>query len=539
MERFEEIWEETEWEQEFELEEKPWFMRWALPFLVSAVAHVFMAVVALLFVFEVWQEREQRVLKVFEPNQITPHQFEDTPRIHLNKTTLIEDAVSEDVLSVVPLEQEEPETKDIPKGTSFDNLSNKNLNSTAYIDVYGAGGGRAGRYGVPWGHHRYASASRVEDCVVPVALRWLWRHQNRPDPDRGMSADDPECGGWDVVRFDRWCRKSGACPNNNPVRPGAVAGFNVAVTGLATLAFLGCGNTHLAGDFRRTVKLALEYLIRKQDSQGWIGRHEGVDEWIYNHAIATMALCEAYAMTNDPWLDEPCRKAVECIVESQTTGAGWRYTPGNGESDTSVTGWMVLALKAARNAGIPVPESTWQGALSWFDRCFNPATGWTGYRSKFDKGSVIPGVNDCYERLPTMTSVAVICRIFCGQSRKDRRIRRGVQVLMKHLPQWNTKSDSKARKVDMYYWYYATLAMFQFGGPKWQKWSKALREALIRNQRRGGCADGSWDPVGKWGMVGGRVYATAINALTLEVYYRYLRYKVGVLRKRRRRYLSD
>ena len=79
----------------------------------------------------------------------------------------------------------------------------------------------------------------------------------------------------------------------------------------------------------------------------------------------------------------------------------------------------------------------------------------------------------------------------------------------------------KNDKVDMYYWYYATYAMFQYGGHNWRKWNDAMKKAISDTQRVGGCADGSWDPVGKWGMVGGRIYATAINALTLEIYYRY------------------
>ena len=522
-------------------EEKPWWMHWALPFLASVVVHIFLIIGALLIVFTVWNHGKMKVINVAKPNEITPLEYDKNRPRDVTKTPLVDADTKEVEHPIIELEQEEPETKDIPKGTSFDCLSNKNMDSTGYIDAYGIGGGRAGAFGVPWGRGRFAHEGDgigTESAVI-AALRWLWRHQNRPDPDKGMSKGDPECGGWDVVRFERWCKKPGACPNNNPNKSGAVPGFNVAVTGFATLAFLGHGNTHLAGDFRRTVKMALEYLIRHQDGEGWIGREGGVDEWIYNHAIATMALCEAYAMTQDPWLEEPCRKAVQCIINAQNPGLGWRYKPAGGDNDTSVTGWMVLALKGAKNAGIPVPETTWQGALNWFDRCFNPADGHTGYQSKFDRGSVIPGVNDMYERLPTMTSVAVICRIFCGQPRKDRRVKKGVELVMKHLPQWNPARDPKGLKIDMYYWYYATYAMFQFGGPLWDRWNKAMKEALLKSQRRGGCADGSWDPVGKWGMVGGRVYSTALNALTLEIYYRYKVYRCPRPRRsRHRRYLS-
>ena len=75
----------------------------------------------------------------------------------------------------------------------------------------------------------------------------------------------------------------------------------------------------------------------------------------------------------------------------------------------------------------------------------------------------------------------------------------------------------------MFYWYWGSYALFQYGGKKWLTWNEAMKNALLSTQRQGGCADGSWDPVGKWGMVGGRVYSTAINTLTLEIYYRYAR----------------
>jgi len=120
--------------------------------------------------------------------------------------------------------------------------------------------------------------------------------------------------------------------------------------------------------------------------------------------------------------------------------------------------------------------------------------------------------------------VSVLCRILCGQKRTDPKVTKGVDILMANLPKWN---KPKNNKVDMYYWYWGTRAMFQYGGKNWQKWNAAMKKALLDTQRVGGCADGSWDPVGKWGMVGGRVYATAINCLTLEIYYRYKRAPVA------------
>jgi hypothetical protein len=112
-----------------------------------------------------------------------------------------------------------------------------------------------------------------------------------------------------------------------------------------------------------------------------------------------------------------------------------------------------------------------------------------------------------------MTAVAIICRILCGQSRRDPKVTKGVDIILQHLPHWNKPRNDK---INMYYWYWGTRAMFQYGGKNWHKWGFALKNALLDNQRTEGCASGSWDPLDLWGMVGGRVYSTAINCMTLQ-----------------------
>jgi hypothetical protein len=184
---------------------------------------------------------------------------------------------------------------------------------------------------------------------------------------------------------------------------------------------------------------------------------------------------------------------------------------------------MVMALKAAKTAGLTVEQSMFDGAINWFDRATNTA-GKCGYMRPGDDGSTIKGVNEHFAKQPSMTAVSVLCRILSGQSRRDPKVTKGVDILMANVPKWNKPKNDE---VDMYYWYWATNAMFQYGGKNWHKWNKAMKKALLDTQRVGGCTDGSWDPVGKWGMVGGRVYATAINCLTLETYYRYQRARPG------------
>jgi hypothetical protein len=125
-----------------------------------------------------------------------------------------------------------------------------------------------------------------------------------------------------------------------------------------------------------------------------------------------------------------------------------------------------------------------------------------------------------------MTGVGVLCRIFIDKKKGDPMMAKGAKILTDDLPKWDPKAARPTN--DYYYWYYATLALFQFdgpGGPMWKKWNKAMADTLCQNQRvrKDGCLDGSWDTEGvdRWAYAGGRVYGTAINVLTLEVYYRY------------------
>ncbi|HYC77344.1 MAG TPA: hypothetical protein VEI02_06930, partial [Planctomycetota bacterium] len=91
------------------------------------------------------------------------------------------------------------------------------------------------------------------------------------------------------------------------------------------------------------------------------------------------------------------------------------------------------------------------------------------------------------------------------------------ELLSKRLPIW----EKNTGKIDMYYWYYGTLSMFQFGGPEWNAWNQKMQDAIIKTQRTDGNFKGSWDPEDPWGEDGGRVYSTAVMTMCLEVYYRY------------------
>jgi hypothetical protein len=463
------------------------------------------------------------------------------------------DPVTPDDAVIDPLEEETTPTE-TPKGTSEQNPSNKPLDSTAVTDAIGAGGPASGAYGRRTGDRPAGPSgpSEASESAVLAALWWLERHQGADgrwgagdfvgqcgeDP---LGASAPPCAGHDLRS------RSGKGPGVGE------PGYDVGVTGLALLAFFGYGTTHKASDiepFRVAAQRGVRFLKRQQHPDGSFGMDQG-PEGIYNHCLATLALCEAMIMSQDFTLHRSAAAATAWLVKAQNPGLGWKYEPHAGRNDTSVTGWAVLALKAARTAGIEVPDASFEGALTWFERATSTggkhrAPGLVGYERPGDGGSMVnrkafernagyrPQLVIGFEGAPTMTAVAVLCRVFTGQDRSHARVRQGLKILMDQLPAWNGPGQATKNETNFYYWYYGTYGVFQateHGSRSWKIWNDAMQEALLgdgtNRQRRGGCEDGSWDPVGEWGIPGGRIYATAINALTLEIYYRYERIAKG------------
>jgi hypothetical protein len=273
------------------------------------------------------------------------------------------------------------------------------------------------------------------------------------------------------------------------------------MTGLVLLAFLGAGNTHREGKYATNVLHGLSWLIRQEKANGDL-RGQGR---MYSQGIATLAMSEALGMSNDPKLRDPVQRAAEFIVAAQNpSSGGWRYVPGD-FGDTSVFGWQLMALKSASLAGIEIPDTTWQKARGWLHR-----VGSGRHRGLAAYQPTEPAT-------PPMTAEALVCRVFLGESTDNPTLREAADYLMLYKPQW--------QKLNLYYWYYGTLACFQMSGDYWTQWNSSVRDVLINHQVRDGHAAGSWDPmvgVDPWGREGGRVYSTALAALCLEVYYRFL-----------------
>ena len=292
---------------------------------------------------------------------------------------------------------------------------------------------------------------------------------------------------------------------------------DTAATGLSLLAFLGAGYTHQADKYREQVAAGLQFLVEHQRPDGDLFSALGGNKyaWLYSHGIASIALCEAYGMTRDPALKEPAQRALDFIVAAQNQAqGGWRYAPGVG-TDTSVSGWQLMALKSGQMAGLNVDPKVFEGVQRWLN-----GAKWSGDGALY---VYRPRALQEHQRTPSpaMTAEAMLMQMYLGGA-NEASLTRGAAYLRARLPSIGARPQDR----DAYYWYYATQVMFHMQGEPWKAWDAQLRPLLTGTQVQDGPLAGSWNPVGRvpdrWGPQAGRIYVTSLHLLMLEVYYRHL-----------------
>ncbi len=356
--------------------------------------------------------------------------------------------------------------------------------------------------------HRYArkglkeeGGTKATEKAVLDALDWLANHQ---DPN----------GRWAAEGFTAQCKLNQCGGPGNKL-------YDVGTTGLALLAFLGAGQTPFVGTHKERVLKATTWLMSKQSEQGYFGTVISGTS-VYNHAIATRAIVEAYGLTGSPFLLDSATRAVKYIHMLQNPYLAWRYGLRPGDNDTSVSAWMLLALKSAKAAGLRVDQAGFDGMKTWLDKVTEPEYGRVGYTSR-GTGPCRP--QDLMDRFPadkseSLTAAAILCRVFLGESpQKSEMIAKGTDLVLKCMPVWDEESGA----IDQYYWHFGTLAMMQVGGDAWKSWRTGMFSVAVDSQRKQGDEKGSWDPAGPWGREGGRVYSTAVMTLALESPYLYPR----------------
>ena len=331
------------------------------------------------------------------------------------------------------------------------------------------------------------------EAAVAEALKWLKRNQ----------------------------RSDGAWSLKGPYSNGSSINNRLAATSMALLAFQGAGFTHQSTrnmldangektevDYRRVIRRAWDAMLKWQSKDGNFWKKSNVNHHnhvLYSQAQATIAICELYGMTKDDRFRRPAQRAVNYAVRIQDqdgmgADGGWRYQPGT-DSDTSVTGWFVMALQSARMAGLDVPSDVFDKIAKYLD-------------AVTEDGSYYSYTPD-YGSKPSMTAEALLCRQYLGWPQDDPRLLKGVAYIAQYPVDWSEPNT--------YYWYYATQVMHHMEGDIWFDWNEVMAKELPAKQVKKGPERGSWDITDDtWGQGGGRLYMTCMCTFMLEVYYRHL-----------------
>jgi len=285
---------------------------------------------------------------------------------------------------------------------------------------------------------------------------------------------------------------------------------NPAVTSLAVMAFLSAGHVPGEGPYGDTIVKGVKWVMAQQRGNGLIATDAGHE--MYHHGIATLMLAEVAGMIEGELGKEVrtrLEKAVAVILKAQRTEnnsarGGWRYTvvnlPGNnlGGSDISVTGWQIMALRAAKNLGCDVPAERITLAVDFIKRCQDPTTGGFCYMPD-------------HSVTTACTGTSILALEICGKDlHRSPSLLRAGSVLLKSPPRWGDAHF-------FYSIYYGSQATFQLGDNYWNYYRPILHEVLLQNQR----GNGSWIG-GSYDGAFGPSYCTAMAVLALTVEYRFL-----------------
>lgn len=270
---------------------------------------------------------------------------------------------------------------------------------------------------------------------------------------------------------------------------------NTAITAFALLAFMSQGHLPGQGPFGPEVSRGARFLLASGTTDGYLVGSRGGN--MYCHAMATLALAELWGMAGDQEVRPVLAKAVDLIVRCQNREGGWRYDPVPSSADVSVTIMQVMALRAAKNGGLHVPDQTLDNAIKYILSCYDERTGGFGYTTALRSQ---PGF---------ARTAAGICVLQLSGKHDAVQIPKAVEYMKNHF-------ESK-----QHFWYghyYASHAMHQVGGKEWEAWYERLTRLLLRVQ----AADGSWSRTGFENERVGPNYSTSIAVISLSVPAGYL-----------------
>lgn len=281
-------------------------------------------------------------------------------------------------------------------------------------------------------------------------------------------------------------------------------GPSPACTSLAIMAFLAAGHVPGEGPYSTTIERGIQWVIDRQHPSGlFTDAHPHAQ--MYTHGICTLMLAEVLGMTpdsNSVQLRQSLERAIEIILVAQAVrkdarnAGGWRYTPKSEDSDLSVTGWQLLALRAAKNVGCDVPAESIDQAVAYVKNCSTRSNEGFGYTPHMNATAVLTGTG-------------ILCLEICGAHHTDEALGGANFLFRRPLMQ--------ADRFFYYGVYYCSVGMFQVGGQHWELTRDYLEPLLLTLQR----PDGRWDSRGEENIAG-PVYSTSLAVLALAVEYQYL-----------------
>lgn len=358
------------------------------------------------------------------------------------------------------------------------------------------------------------------EAAVMRGLKWLAAHQ-RSD------------GAWSLKAYDAEAEN---CNCRDAEFEKDVENDDVAGTAFGVLAFLGAGvgidqapeEPPELAQYQSRVLDAIAFLVKRQVKSDKPTEDGRLSTNMYAHAAGTIALCEAFGLSGDRWKERlklPAQRAIRFIAQAQHKEGGWRYQPRQ-PGDMSAVGWQFLAIRSGQLAGMPIGSDPLIRAERFVDSC---AAGPPG--AEKSQYSYLPGEKP---RIST-TAAGLLTRQYLLKWKKDHPdLVAGCKEIMKNLP-----PESGTSLGPIYYYYYATQVLHHMEGEEFDLWNARMREHLIRTQEKTGHQAGSWNPKGTdYGNRGGRLYATGMALMTLQVYYRHLPLYRTVAKKPSRRIID-
>jgi len=279
-------------------------------------------------------------------------------------------------------------------------------------------------------------------------------------------------------------------------------GDSTGIPALAGMAFLSKGHLPTEGRYADSINRCIDFVLNNQKKGGLFEKGNAGSGPMYAHTIATLFLSEASGMV-DPDRQKRISKALpealrliiraQRVKKNENDQGGWRYHPGSKDSDTSCSGWALMALRSAKLNGAAIPDQAITDARGYLERHQNPETGTFGYTGRDDHAI-------------SLTGMGLLCLELTGRHGTED-TRKAADYVMK------TFRDLPGAQHETYGIYYNAQGLFQMGGRYWAEFAPWLYETYLAKQK----SDGSWDS-----RSAGNVYGTSMIVLAFTVPYRQL-----------------